>query len=186
MRFDLFARKIFRGSDRSQEKNTWKKHCIEHGHLLYFTGNTANFGGKFFLQELPRPSCFRRKKVAVLGKESAVINLIPSISLWWFDNVKTFFISSKNNKNTKHITFAFPKLQLAYMEMSIKRPAQATNSRYKLQDTSQPICNILKLPSYKLQISRTDRFSGLTFPTRTIGNFFPSTAYPALNGKQIN
>ena len=42
----------------------------------------------------------------------------------------------------------------------------------KLQDTSQPICKILKLPSYKLQIFRTDRFSSLTFPTRTTGRFW--------------
>ena len=59
--------------------------------------------------------------------------------------------------------------QTDYMEMSIERPSQATNSSYKLQDTSQHICEILKLPSYKLQIFRTDRFSGLTFPTRTNG-----------------
>ena len=64
------------------------------------------------------------------------------------------------------LTFSF---EWTYMEMSIERPAQATNSSYKLQDTSQPICKILKLPSYKLQIFRTDRFSGLTFPTRLSG-----------------
>ena len=66
--------------------------------------------------------------------------------------------------------------------MSIERPAQATSyklqatdSSYKLQDTSQPICKTFELPSYKLQatsdklqIFRTDRFSGLTFPTRVI------------------
>ena len=65
--------------------------------------------------------------------------------------------------------------------MSIERPdqatvqatrykRQATDSSYKLQDTSQPICKILKLPSYKIQATsdklQTDRFSGLTFPTR--------------------
>ena len=44
------------------------------------------------------------------------------------------------------------------MEMSIERPAQATSyklqatdSSYKLQDTSQPICKTLELPSYKRQ-----------------------------------
>ena len=50
------------------------------------------------------------------------------------------------------------------MEMSIKRPVEATNSSYKLQD--KPICKILKLPSYKLQIFWADRFYGVTFSTR--------------------
>ena len=49
--------------------------------------------------------------------------------------------------------------------------ATCPSYQFKLQDTSQPICKILKLPSYKLQIFRTDRFSGVTFPIRVLHNF---------------
>ena len=63
------------------------------------------------------------------------------------------------------------------MEMSIERPSPATSdklqdtdSSYKLQDTSQPICKILyQATSDKLQIFQTYRFSGLTFPTKYCG-----------------
>ena len=61
--------------------------------------------------------------------------------------------------------------KISYMKMSIERPAQgtsdklqATDSSYKLQDTSQPICKILKLPSCMIQAT-SYRFFGLTsFP----------------------
>ena len=66
------------------------------------------------------------------------------------------------------------------MEMSIERPSQATSYKLLIQATSYKIqANLfVKFSSYqatsyklqntsdKLQFFRTDRFSGLTFPTR--------------------
>ena len=55
--------------------------------------------------------------------------------------------------------------------MSIERPSQATSdklqatdSSYELQDTSQLICKILELPSYKIQATSYSFFGPTYFP----------------------
>ena len=94
-----------------------------------------------------------------------------------------------------------------YMKMSIERPDQATSDKLLIQATNYKIqANLfVKFSSYqaasyklqdtsdKLQIFQTDRFSGLTFPTRTrcrlfcfvffFNNFLESLSVKKLLGK---
>ena len=66
------------------------------------------------------------------------------------------------------------------MEMSIERSSQAasykrqatsSDSSYELQDTSQHICKILELPSYKLQ-DTSDKLQATSY------SFFGPTGFP--------
>ena len=86
------------------------------------------------------------------------------------NNFENFVLLNSLKKQIRKFLGKFEKKTFSTKKGEIRTPIckcqssdlpkrQATDSSYK------PMCKILKLPSYKLQIFRTDHFSGLTFPT---------------------